>query len=136
MTSYNARRHADRSLRWDLIADGYKFAELRWHQRQWMFRSSDDELQECVVHAVRGMALDRTSLRPILAKVKEVREWLAEDARKLAEAEQWAENAWLRAAEQGTWEDFEEEARERDREWFFGDASGAGQDWDVNGPRH
>lgn len=59
-------------------------------------------------------------LRKVLAGVRSVLERAHHDACAEAEAERYAENAWLRAAEQGSWEDFEEDNLEREKAAFFG----------------
>jgi hypothetical protein len=79
------------------------------------FRSSDDELRELVVAYARFAG--KQSLPERLALIRKAWDTLCADRDAEARAEQYAENAWLRQAEEGYF-NAEEDARERYLEWL------------------
>jgi hypothetical protein len=82
------------------------------------FQSTDRELTELVVAYARFAG--KQSLPERLALIRKAWDTLCEDRNAEARAEQWAENAWLRAAEEGNYAGSEEEARDRYMEWLDG----------------
>ena len=94
----------------------FTFATLgRYRSERWCVSViGDDELKD----RIGGQYT--VDLRETLISVKAAYKAFLLDQSLIAKAEQDAENAWLRKAEQGTAEDWAEEDRERARENFCG----------------
>jgi hypothetical protein len=81
------------------------------------FRSDDRDLTEYVASAFRFQPRD-LPLPERLALVRKCWEGLCADRKAESDAEIWAENAWLRAAEAGTPDTWADEDRERAIEFY------------------
>jgi hypothetical protein len=112
MTDFLARRVANRRA-WDLFADGFKFGRIT---ETGFFGSDDDELVEWVRSSFRFHG--NLGLTERLAGIRRCYEGLAADRKAESDAEIWAENAWLRAAEAGTPDTWADEDRERAIEFY------------------
>jgi hypothetical protein len=76
-------------------ADGVAFGRLADCEGTHVFVSQDEQLAGYIAHRIEG----DMSVREMLAEVRKGYEAFAADLRAEHEAEAWAENAWLRAAE-------------------------------------